>query len=180
MNTHYFLGIKIPTNLAASIIEARKGTNLHETHKTLPVLEDLHITLFYLGKIEQNNLDQIIQSCQNIDWKSFDITTNGLSHFGSKHTPRVLYTALKESEPLTSLQDKVTDIISNFIEIDTSKAFNAHITIAKKWASNGVLSIEGFQLENTTFKVTNFSLFRVNPTNTPRYEEVCIIQSEGG
>jgi 2'-5' RNA ligase len=180
MNTHYFLGIKIPTHLAASIIEQREGTNLHETHKTLPVLEDLHITLFYLGKIEKNNLDQIIQSCQNIDWKSFDLTTNGISHFGSNHTPRVVYTALKESEPLTFLQREVTKIISNFIEIDTTKGFTAHITIAKKWASNGLPSIEGFQLENTTFKVTNFSLFRINPTNTPRYEEVCIMQSGGG
>ncbi|WP_391202691.1 RNA 2',3'-cyclic phosphodiesterase [Psychrobacillus sp. L4] len=181
MNTHYFVGIKIPSNLATSIIEARDTTNLHETHKILPVAEDLHITLYYLGQIEQNSVDQIVQSLdQNIDWKSFDLTTNGISHFGNNLTPRVVYTALKESESLTLLQEKVTRTISNYIEVDNRKEFNAHITIAKKWASKGLLSMENFPLESTTFKVTNFSLFRVNPTNTPRYEELYIMHSGGG
>ncbi|WP_391116501.1 RNA 2',3'-cyclic phosphodiesterase [Psychrobacillus sp. L3] len=181
MNTHYFIGIKIPNNLSASIIEARDRTNLHETHKILPVAEDLHITLYYLGQTEQNSVDQIVQSLnQNIDWKSFDLTTNGIAHFGNNLTPRVVYTALEESESLTCLQQKVIEKISNYIEIDNRKEFNPHITIAKKWASKGLQSIEEFRLESTTFRVTNFSLFLVNPNNTPRYEEVCIMHSGGG
>lgn len=180
MKTHYFIGIKIPPVLAATIIEARNKTNLHETHKTLPVAEDLHITLIYLGQIELNILDQIIQALQKIDWRSFDLTTNGITYFGNNLTPRVVYTALEESESLKVLQHKVVKIISGFIEMNFSNDFTAHITIAKKWASKGSLSIDDFQLIKTTFEVTNFSIFRINPTNIPRYEEVCSIQCEGG
>ena len=45
MNTHYFIGIKVPKPISREIIDARGKTNLHQTHKTLPVVDDLHITL---------------------------------------------------------------------------------------------------------------------------------------
>ena len=48
MNKHYFIAIKIPKELAAAIIQERDKTNLHKTHKILPVAEDLayHALLF--------------------------------------------------------------------------------------------------------------------------------------
>lgn len=180
MKTHYFIGIKIPYSLATSIIAARSKTNLHVSYKKLPIEDDLHITLNYLGEIENSLLNQIIQSLQNIDWIPFVLTTNGLSHFGSNLTPRVVYVALEENEMLRSLQQKVMGEISRFINTESSKDFNAHITIAKKWASKGLLSIEDFQLTKTTFEVNNFSVFQINRNSMPRYEEISSIKCEGG
>ncbi|MEI4769226.1 RNA 2',3'-cyclic phosphodiesterase [Psychrobacillus sp. FJAT-51614] len=180
MNTHYFIGIKIPPTLATSIIEERNKTNLHETYKTLPFKEDLHITLFYTGAMESKKMDQIIQSLQKIDWSSFDLTTNGHAHFGSNRTPRVVYTALEESNSLKLLQQQVVNTLTDSINTDHTKDFNAHITIAKKFASNGLLSIEDFHLPKTTFEVSSFSVFRINPNSKPRYEEIASIRCKGG
>ena len=81
MNTHYFIGIKVPKPISSEIIDARGKTNLHQTHKTLPVVDDLHITLFYLGHVEKNLIDQISQSFQKSDWDSFELSTNGAESF---------------------------------------------------------------------------------------------------
>lgn len=180
MNIHYFIGIKIPHFLATSIVEARKQTNLHETHKILPVAEDLHITLCYLGNVKEDQIEQIIQSLQNNDWSSFELSTNGIAHFGNSVTPRVVYTALEENESLLLLQQKVMKVVANFIEMNNLKEFHPHITIAKKWASNGSLYIEEFPLTKTNFQVSKFSIFQINPSSTPHYEELYSIQLEGG
>ncbi|MEK4486778.1 RNA 2',3'-cyclic phosphodiesterase [Psychrobacillus sp. FSL H8-0484] len=176
MKSHYFLGIKVPPSIAKSIVEARDKTNLRETHKTLPVAEDLHITLFYVGAIEQAVLEPIIQSFQKIDWSSFILTTAGLEHFGNDLTPRVVYIGLEESDSLNHLQQDVMQKITNVIEINTSKDFHAHITIAKKWSSTASLLIDDFLLTKESFEVSKFSIFKINPTRIPRYEEVGSIQ----
>lgn len=176
MSSHYFIGIQIPPHIASSIIEARERTNLHETHKTLPVAEDLHITLYYLGEMGQNLLDQINHSLQTIEWNPFELTTRGLAHFGSNITPRVVYTSLEESDSLMDLQRLVQNIVSNYIEIIHSKDFNAHITIAKKWASNTALSTDNFLLSKQSFEVNNFTIYKINMNSIPRYEKLSLIQ----
>ncbi|TQR18004.1 RNA 2',3'-cyclic phosphodiesterase [Psychrobacillus vulpis] len=175
MKTHYFIGIKIPSSIANSIVEAREKTNLHETHKTLPVAEDLHITLVYLGYLDELVINQMIQSLQKIDWNSFDLLTDGLSHFGNERTPRVVYIALEESEFLLRLQQNVMEAISNLVEGLNSNDFKAHITIAKKWKSDALQLTNGFLLEKQSFKVNNFTLYKINPNSIPRYEEVSLI-----
>lgn len=178
--SHYFIGIKIPDNLAHTISEARNETNLHVTHKTLPFKEDLHITLYFMGGTESEKLEDIIQTLHRIDWKSFKLTTNGLAHFGNNKTPRVVYVALEDSDPLHTLHKQVVAGLSNHIEITNVKDFKAHITIAKKWASKGVPDLEGFVLEKTTIEIHEFSLFKINPQAVPRYEVVATFQSRGG
>ena len=176
MNTHYFIGIKVPDSIASSIIEARNKTNLHETHKTLPVAEDLHITLFYLGAVESNLMELVIQSLQSIDWNSFTLTTSVLSHFGNDQTPRVVYLALEENRNLISLQQEVLKRIASVLEIDVSKDFHPHITLAKKWASKAIFQTVNPFMENKSFDVNGFSIFKINPTSTPRYEKFSSIR----
>lgn len=177
MNTHYFIGIKVPKPISREIIDARGKTNLHQTHKTLPVVDDLHITLFYLGHVEKNLIDQMSRSFEKSDWDSFDLSTNELSHFGNDLTPRVVYVSLEESEKIKQLQKKIVEVISNYLDVNQSKEFNAHITIAKKWASNCPMSTEKFSLPKQSFEVNHFSVFQINPNRTPRYEEISSIST---
>lgn len=172
MKQHYFIGIKVPKQIAELIVRERLNTNVHETHKILPVVEDLHITLYYLGHVEKNMLASLIQSLQQIEWESFELTTNGLAHFGNEETPRVVYTALEESDALVDLQHNIVRVLSKEMEINNSKAFNAHITIAKKWAAKNTLNKTDFQLPNMRFPVAHFSIFQINNERIPRYEEI--------
>ncbi|SER92086.1 RNA 2',3'-cyclic phosphodiesterase [Psychrobacillus sp. OK032] len=176
MKQHYFIGIKVPEQIAAAIVKERENTNVHETHKIMPVAEDLHITLFYLGHVEQAVLTTIKQSLREIQWEAFELTTNGLAHFGNEQSPRVVYTALEDCNSLQALQHGIVQQLSKVIKINDEKDYNAHITIAKKWAATNELHTKKFQLPKMSFDVSHFSIFQINNNRSPRYEEIDFIQ----
>lgn len=180
MTKHYFIAIKIPEQVATAIIQERDKTNLHQTHKILPVAEDLHITLYYLGHVADNTIEQIIHSLHLLGWEPFELKTRGVAHFGSEATPRVVYTALEKSNPLQLLQQKIVQLLANFIEVQEKNEFTAHITIAKKWASKESLNIKEFKLPDISFNVLSLSIFTINPNRSPRYEEISTVLVEEG
>lgn len=180
MNKHYFIAIKVPKELASVIIQERDKTNLHMTHKILPIAEDLHITLYYLGHVADGILQQIIHSLNRLEWESFELKTSGVAHFGNEATPRVVYTSLEESNSLQLLQQKIVQLLSNFIEVQKTNDFTAHITMAKKWASLESLNLTEFNLPDVVFDVLSFSIFTVNVTRSPRYEEICTVKWRRG
>ncbi|WP_144510888.1 RNA 2',3'-cyclic phosphodiesterase [Bacillus sp. FJAT-22090] len=179
MKKHYFIGIKVPEDTGIPIVKERAKTNVKETHKVLPVAEDLHITLYYLGHVEEDILSILLQALRDIQWDPFTLTTSGLSHFGNAETPRVLYTALEASEPLHLLQKEVVQVLSETIEVKDANDFTAHITIAKKWAAAKPLNIKDFQLAKMHFDVSHFSIFKINNDHLPRYEEIHSIHCRG-
>lgn len=180
MTKHYFIAIKIPEPLATAIIQERDKTNLSHTHKILPVAQDLHITLYYLGSVADHTLEQIIHRLHLLEWEAFELKTNGVAHFGSEATPRVVYTALENSTPLQLLQQKIELLLTEFIEVQKKNGFNAHITIAKKWASKESLNLTEFNLPNRTFDVLSLSVFTINVNRSPRYEEISTVKWRGG
>lgn len=177
MKQHYFIGIKVPMPIAKAIVKERENTNVHETHKILPVADDLHITLFYLGHVEQATLATIVQHLRDIQWEAFELRTSGLSHFGNEQTPRVIYTAVEKSNPLHDLQHEITEQLSKVMDITNTKDFHPHITIAKKWAATNELHAKDFHLQKMSFDVSHFSVFQINNNRSPHYEGIEYIQS---
>lgn len=175
MSTHYFIGIKVPKEIGRSIIEARKATNMHKTHKTLPLAEDLHITLAYLAAVDEKVLTDLIKSLREIKWNAFKLTTIGLDHFGSSKTPRVVYIGLDENQELQRLQHAVVQKVLSYLELNLSKDFHPHITVAKKWMSKEDCHYESFDLVNQSFEVREFIIYKINPASTPRYEQYAVI-----
>lgn len=180
MTKHYFIAVKIPEQVANAIIQERDKTNLQQTHKVLPVAEDLHITLYYLGHVEDSTLEQIIHALHQLAWEPFELKTSGVAHFGNETTPRVVYTALEKSNPLQILQQKIVQLLANFIEVQKKNEFTAHITIAKKWDSKESLNLTEFTLPNLAFNVLSLSLFTINANRSPRYEEISTVLVEEG
>lgn len=180
MKQHYFIGIKVPAPIAKAIVNERENTNVHATHKILPVAEDLHITLFYLGHVEQSVLASIVRCLRDIQWETFELTTSGLDHFGNEQTPRVIYTAVENSNPLLALQQAIVQHLSTLIEITNTTSFHAHITIAKKWAAANKLDTQDFHLQKMSFDVSHISIFQINNHRSPHYEEIECIQSRRG
>ena len=180
MSKHYFIGIKIPEQVATAIMQERDKTNLQQTHKILPVAEDLHITLYYLGHVEDHTLEQINQALHELIWEPFELKTSGVAHFGNEVTPRVVYTALEKSNSLQLLHKKIVELLANFIEVQKKNEFTAHITIAKKWVSKEKLNLTEFTLPDLSFNVLSFSVFTINVNRSPRYEEISTVQWRRG
>ena len=169
MQTHYFIGINIPAATAEELAEAREHWNL-QSHKKYTRPQDMHVTLLFIGSAEEQQLQAAAQALEEISQAPFDLTINGVKTFGNPQTPRIIYAALADCDPLTELQEKIKGTVEKFgINLDP-KPFVPHITLAAKWAGGTELE-EALQLTlpAITFRVDEFSLFRIEPQNMRKY-----------
>lgn len=169
MQTHYFIGINVPEAAAKELAEARGKWNL-QSHKKYTRPQDMHITLLFIGSAEETQLQAAAQALEEISQAPFDLSINGVKTFGNPQTPRIIYAAIADSTPLMELQEKVREITQKFNLSSDQKPFVPHITLAAKWA--GGREMEGapvFEMPSISFRVEEFSLFRIEPQNMRKY-----------
>ncbi|MCX7910312.1 MAG: RNA 2',3'-cyclic phosphodiesterase [Endomicrobia bacterium] len=96
--------------------------------------ENLHITLKFLGEINDNQVKIVEDTLKNViqDKKSFIISVGGVGVFPNINYPRVIWLGINQGE-------KELEILANLIDEELSKKnfpketkeFKAHLTIAR-------------------------------------------------
>ena len=169
MSTHYFIGIRIPQQIAQQLGQARDSWGL-STHKRLTPPADMHITLVFIGEDRFGELHEIADRLGKIDQASFRLQIAGVKTFGNPETPRIVYAALADNTKLMNLQQAVEQQLET-LELSTDpKPFVPHITLASRWKGGSLPASWG--LEEMAFWVDSFSLFEIHPQETPRYREI--------
>lgn len=167
---HYFIGIKIPLEIAGKLDKERHLWNL-QSHKRQTPPEDMHMTLLFIGEDVYGDIDQVEKLLSSIKQSPFIVTVDGIKTFGNPSTPRIIYASLEHSEELEALQRQVLESLERLqIQFDP-KAFVPHITLASKWAG-GTPGEPQLSINKMPFEVTEFSLFQIAPKGNPRYQKV--------
>lgn len=178
MLQHYFIGIKIPSGFEDQIEDFKKKYELNTTYKVIPHVEDLHVTLFYLGAVKEQHLPLILNSLSEIaiDHSSFSLHIDGLSYFGPSSGPRVVYLSVSESMELLPLQREIEITVATQLNMPILDRFTPHVTIAKKRKTMDKLLIQKEKFEPIEVPVYSFSLFTVHPKMSPKYEAIQTFQ----
>lgn len=174
MHHHYFIGIKAPTSIEETVKLYREKYGLSNIYKVIPHVDDLHITLLFIGALPVQKVEALQESLAALADKhsDFPLTVDGLSFFGSPKGPRVVYLSVQPSKELDALQQAVAAIGADQLGIEPDNRFTPHITIAKKRKVNGESPIQKETCTPLPFHVNGFSLFRIHPSRTPKYEAV--------
>ncbi|MFJ7934534.1 RNA 2',3'-cyclic phosphodiesterase [Sporosarcina sp. NPDC096371] len=174
MQQHYFIGIRIPSTFEEQVESFKKKYQLETAYKVIPHIEDLHVTLLYLGTIPENLLPVLKKELVEIAARhpAFSIYVDGLSYFGTSSGPRVVYLSVKESIALAELQKEIDQTIGNQLRRPMSERFVPHVTIAKKRKSTDALVIQKESIQPIEVAVQSFSFFAVHPDKTPKYEVI--------
>jgi RNA 2',3'-cyclic 3'-phosphodiesterase len=178
MVQHYFIGLKIPEKEATQLDEIRSTWNLQATHKVIPHVSDLHVTLVYLGAVEDGVMNTLIERLEKLqgDLPAFDMEITGVSNFGSPKNPRVIFASLEEEPKLKQLQNNVKMIAESVpLKLD-KKPYVPHITLAKKWDGNQELNMSDLKIEPMTAAIKQFSVFSIHPQKAPSYNAVKTFQ----
>jgi len=178
MVQHYFIGFKVPEREAKQLDEIRKTWNLQETHKVIPHVNDLHVTLLYLGAMEDEVLQKLSVGLERIQDTvgSFHLTLTGVSSFGSPKNPRVLYVSIADEPKLKQLQKNIKTIGESLrLKLD-QKPYVPHITLAKKWIGNDDLNLNDMQIEPINIAINQFAIYSIHPQKTPSYQAVKTIE----
>lgn len=124
-----FVAIELPKNLCNEILRIQKFLK-KKTHFTGKITEfdNLHLTLKFLGEIEEKNLVEIIERLKVIKWDSFKAYPSDLGIFYHKKDPRIVWIRLG-GKGVMELQKKIDSLLDGMYEPEGR--FMSHITIAR-------------------------------------------------
>lgn len=125
-----FIGIDLPENIKENLREVIERVKKIKEAKPVKV-ENLHITLKFLGEIESGKIE-LIRGKLNLvkNFKSFDVEIKGIGVFPSEKKVRVLWVGAEDNGYLKKLNDRIEESLKEF-GFEKEREFVSHITIAR-------------------------------------------------
>lgn len=96
-------------------------------------IEKLHLTLLFLGNVEENLIPQLSPEVHKISsqFSETELTFDHLGVFKNFKQPRVIWIGSKENEILKSISRELKRLTSQFGIITDEKEFSPHITLGR-------------------------------------------------
>ncbi len=126
-----FFSINLPENIKEELIEYRKEIELNLNKGVRWVeMENLHITLSFLGNIKEEKLDNIINEVKKIKRNSFEISLYNISYFPKDKKNAKMIWLFLESKDLIFLEEDIRVRTSSLKPVSNND-FIPHITLAR-------------------------------------------------
>ena len=128
-----FLAIPLPWQLQESIrvIQTELQAGIVEARWTRP--ENLHLTLHFFAKIEQETLEKLKVSVLSIKsfQRPFQVEVKGLGVFPNPHRPRVIWLGLEPQGQLKQLHRATGQCLREAGVTIDSRPYSPHLTIGR-------------------------------------------------
>ncbi len=186
MKKHYFLAVPIEEKQRMILLNWIQNHKSSLPFKSWVHPEDYHITLAFLGDIQQHSklieLTKSVNETLKNDFQ-FEISLKGIDVFGKAESPRILWASVEHSESLNHLQTVIVKACEETgFQLDR-KPFRPHITLARKW--NSVHPFIKFARLDQVFNdqpspsvVSSIYLYQTNLDQIPKYEAINIFPLE--
>ncbi len=108
------LPLKIQESYLTFIKDYMKISGVRWTRK-----ENLHMTLFFIGEIEEDQLTEVKEKLQPIllGWKAFDIKFEKVSFRGKILSPEMIWAQFEKSEEFSRNAEKIRAAVSEYMTI---------------------------------------------------------------
>ena len=134
-----------------------------------------HITIKFLGEVDESKIDEIKQKLVSIKFDKFSLTLDKLGVFPNENYVKVLWIGVKPHEQLKELQAKVEESLKGF-NFRKDHKFHPHITIARvKFLKDkeGFKKLLKQEIKEERFVVDSFKLIKSTLEKTgPVYEDI--------
>ncbi|MFD2046378.1 RNA 2',3'-cyclic phosphodiesterase [Ornithinibacillus salinisoli] len=182
--SHYFIAVPLPNELKEKLAEWQKVLKKHVTYKQWPHVEDLHITLKFLGAVSEEKLKKVTMELKSMETLSpFQLNVHSIGSFGNPQKPRVLWAGVDTTEDIKDLQQKVANCAEKCGFSMENRPYRPHITLAKKWDGTGKFNLDEIRQyfigEKYIFEVNKIILYQIFPSNTPKYKAMNTFQLVG-
>lgn len=179
-NSHYFFAVRLADTVKQVIHDNIMDLTSIFQFKRWVHMEDYHITLAFLGLVEEDRLSSVIQLVGDAikEENSFPLHVEGLDIFGNKQSPRIFWASVKNESKLYRLQEAVyRQCIEAGFTLE-SRPYHPHITLARKWGADSEFTLEMLERYNpfretpVSFQVNEVVLYKTNIEKTPKYEPI--------
>jgi len=127
-----FIGIKVEPDIVICNLIDRLKNELSGSKIKWTDIENLHLTIRFLGNVERNDFKQIEKTLSEISIgkKEFSFTIKSVGTFG-KPMPKILWLGIEPNKYLTSIYDQITLGLAHLYPDWENKPFSPHLTIGR-------------------------------------------------
>jgi RNA 2',3'-cyclic 3'-phosphodiesterase len=130
-----FIAVDFPPNILKKIAEITAFFKTLTPEKDLKWvdIDNLHLTIKFLGEIEESKTAQVKHTLSHAlkNQNSFDIEINGLGMYPNKNNPRVIWLGITGASPLTKIYQGLNRELTAIDISPERRAFSPHLTIAR-------------------------------------------------
>ena len=187
-----FLAVDLPQpvleQLAGGIEKLRKVVGGNRRFRWLPA-DNIHITLVFLGEVDESRLRQLSACCAAVEWSRFTLKLGGSGYFPSATRPRVFWQGCTTGiDDMRQLQVQVAGCAKAIGVLEDHRPYSPHVTLARiKTSKKPGNDIDFQRLQQKAdkllpmgvdFPVTSFSFYQSQLTSTGAiYTRLAVFQA---
>lgn len=177
-----FIAIDMPQEVKEELEKIQNQIKSSEIKAKWVKPELFHLTLYFIGEINDFKVNQIKELLKQIKTKikSFEAKLNNLGFFTSKNFIRVLWIGVEPNEKFKQLYEVINKELKK-IKINSHEKFESHITLARiKWLKDKKAFIE--KIKKIKPKEINFIINEIKLKKSiltkegPIYEDIYILK----
>lgn len=154
--------------------------SLDESLVKINKVNTFHLTMKFLGDIEDDKVDVIKEKLKQIKFDKFSLTLDKIGVFPSESYIKVVWVGVEPKGKIMELQKKVEEELKEF-NFKKDFEFHPHITLARvkfvKEKEKFVKSLKELKAEKKTIEVKDFRLVKSTlAPEGPVYEDVEVFQ----
>lgn len=161
-----FTALEVPRNVAMSLSLLRGGL---PGARWIDV-ENYHITLRFIGDVDNRTADEIVDRLDRIDRPEFQMSLTGIGSFGSKK-PHSVWAGVSASPELGALQGEIERICQRIGLPPDPRKFMPHVTLAR---------LKHCRLDDVVHYLSGRGNFYSAPFVVPRFVLLSSKESVGG
>ena len=141
----------------------------------LSLVKSFHLTLKFLGDVQPNKIDEIIENLRKIKFEKLPVSLDSIGIFPTENYIRVVWVGLKPEDIVINLQKQINKSLEKLFKKE--KDFKAHITLARVKnpmdKKSFVEYIKNIKVEDKKSTVKDFRLMKSTLTYQGQvYEEL--------
>ena len=173
-----FIACDIPGSVKEKLAALRERVGSVDAGIKWVEVENLHLTLKFLGEVEEGKVDEIKNSLEEIKTPPFTSSVSGFGVFPSESHVRVIWAGLEPKERIVGLHALVDSALSG-LGFGPELRFEPHVTIGRvKFVRDraalvrGIGELRGARIPDT-FGIDSFKLKLSTLTpQGPVYEDI--------
>jgi 2'-5' RNA ligase len=134
-----FIAIELPETIKSALAELQQELKRSEADIRWVKPENIHLTLKFLGNIEEKLVDDIVKAIETTcnKYPEFDLEIKGMGVFPNIKSPRVIWVGVNSSEILTDLQHNIESEMAALGFEPENRKFTPHLTLGRFKSSRG-------------------------------------------
>lgn len=121
--------------------------------------DQLHLTLVFLGSVDNDQLPQVCNAARNLPMERFDASVSGIDCFGRPENPKNLWAGVHPAERLTELHEALNQRLSLYGFGQEKRRFRPHITLSRFRKEAG--SVQKLLQAHKDFRAGTFRVDRI-------------------